>query len=209
MEESKHINYALVEDVRPAMYKPMKYWGKKPHNIWGDFIKCYCPDGGVVLDPFMGSGLVAFESLILGKKAITFDLNPLSSFFVDVTLKNFDEAKFVQAVRNIEAELENDDIYSKNYKRKIDDTELIIYNYIWFKNRITKIRVKDTNGKEIPDLEPSGIDDSLLSEMENIIMEYWYPTDKLPLNPSINQKFIDDLGGDDFSCLWTKRNLYI
>lgn len=25
----KHINYALVEDVRPAMYKPMKYWGEK------------------------------------------------------------------------------------------------------------------------------------------------------------------------------------
>ena len=36
----KHINYALVEDVRPAMYKPMKYWGKKPHNIWSDFIAC-------------------------------------------------------------------------------------------------------------------------------------------------------------------------
>lgn len=29
MEEAKkHINYALVEDIRPAMYKPMKYWGK-------------------------------------------------------------------------------------------------------------------------------------------------------------------------------------
>ena len=74
---------------------------------------------------------------------------------------------------------------------------------------MTKIRVKDENGKEVPDLEPSEIDDNLLAEMKNIDMKYWYPTDKLPLNPSINQKFIDDLGGDDFSYLWTKRNLYI
>lgn len=210
MEEAKkHINYALVEDVRPAMYKPMKYWGKKPHNIWSDFIDCYCPDGGTVLDPFMGSGLVAFESLILGKKAITFDLNPLSTFFVNATLQNFDEQKFTQAVNRIADEIANDDVYSRNYTRKIDDEEVVIYNYIWFKDRITKIRVKDADGKEIPDLEPDEVDDGLLAEMKNIDMKYWYPTDKLPLNPSINQKFMDDLGGDDFSCLWTKRNLYI
>lgn len=205
----KHINYALVEDVRPAMYKPMKYWGKKPHNIWSDFIECYCPDGGTVLDPFMGSGLVAFESLILGKKAITLDLNPLSTFFVNVTLKEFDEEKFEQAVNRIAKEIENDDVYRRHYKRKKDDQELTIYNYIWYKNQVTKIRVKDENGKEVPDLEPDEIDDALLVEMKNIDMKYWYPTDKLPLNPSINQKFIDDLGGDDFSCLWTKRNLYL
>jgi len=148
MEEAKkHINYALVEDISPAMYKPMKYWGKKPHNIWSDFIDCYCPDGGTVLDPFMGSGLVAFESLILGKKAITFDLNPLSTFFVNATLQNFDEQKFTQAVNRIADEIANDDVYSRNYTRKIDDEEVVIYNYIWFKDRITKIRVKDADGK--------------------------------------------------------------
>lgn len=204
-----HINYALVEDVRPAMYKPMKYWGKKPHNIWSDFIKCYCPEDGIVLDPFMGSGLVAFESLILGKKAITFDLNPLSSFFVETTLQYFDEQKFVEAVNEIVKEIENDEVYIRHYTRKVDGEELIIYNYIWFKDTIKKVRVKNLKGKEYPDLEPSDLDKELISEMNSIELKYWYPTDKLPLNPSINQKFIDDLGGDDFSYLWTKRNLYL
>ena len=45
--------------------------------------------------------------------------------------------------------------------------------------------------------------------MEQIKMQHWYPTDKLPLTPSINQKFITDLGGDNFSYLWTRRNLYL
>lgn len=210
MEKNQnHINYALVEEVRPAMYKPMKYWGKKPHNIWSDFMKCYCPDGGTVLDPFMGSGLVAFESLILGKKAIVFDLNPISDFFIETTLADFEEKKFTNAVNKIVQEIEADDVYTRHYKRIINAQELIIYNYIWHKERITKIRVKDTEGKEHPDLEPSTLDEKLVSEMDSIEMKYWYPTEKLPLNPSINQKFIDDLGGDDFSKLWTKRNLYI
>lgn len=204
-----HINYALVEGVRPAMYKPMKYWGKKPHNIWSDFINCYCPEGGTVLDPFMGSGLVAFESLILGKKAITFDLNPLSTFFVETTLQAFNEQKFINSVNRIVDAIENDAVYISNYKRTIDDKELVIYNYIWFKNQVTKIRVKDAEGKAHPDLEPDEVDAHLISEMDKIDINYWYPTDKLPLNPSINQKFIDDLGGDDFSYLWTKRNLYL
>ncbi len=205
----KHINYALVEAVRPAMYKPMKYWGKKPHNIWSDFIACYCPEDGVVLDPFMGSGIVAFESLILGRKAITFDLNPLSEFFIETTLEKFDEEVFKKAVERIVKKIEADKVYIENYTKKIDGEETIIYNYIWFKNEITKIRAKNLKGEDIPDLVPDVDDKRRGIEMEQIKMQHWYPTDKLPLTPSINQKFITDLGGDDFSYLWTRRNLYL
>lgn len=205
----KHINYALVEDVRPAMYTPMKYWGKKPHNIWSDFIDCYCPEDGVVLDPFMGSGIVAFESLILGRKSITFDLNPLSCFFVETTLKKFDEKKFKMAVDRIMKEIENDLVYKTNYIKTINDEKVVVYNYVWFKDEITKVRVKDLEGKSLPDLEPDELDKQLISDMNKIDMKYWYPTEKLPINPSINQKFITDLGGDDFSYIWTRRNLYI
>ena len=205
----KHINYALVEAVRPAMYKPMKYWGKKPHNIWSDFIACYCPEDGVVLDPFMGSGIVAFESLILGRKAITFDLNPLSEFFIETTLEKFDEEVFKKAVERIVKKIESDKVYIENYTKKIDGEETIIYNYIWFKNEITKIRAKNLKGEDIPDLVPDVDDKRRGIEMEQIKMQHWYPTDKLPLTPSINQKFITDLGGDDFSYLWTRRNLYL
>ena len=31
---TQDINYALVEEKRPPIYTSLKYWGKKPHNIW-------------------------------------------------------------------------------------------------------------------------------------------------------------------------------
>ena len=66
MMKNKDINYALVEDDRPPIYTAMKYWGKKPHNIWHEYIKNYTPEGGVFLDPFCGSAISIFESLKLG-----------------------------------------------------------------------------------------------------------------------------------------------
>lgn len=205
----EHINYALVEDVRPPMYKAMKYWGKKPHNIWSDFINAYCPKDGIVLDPFMGSAIVAFESLILGRKAITFDLNPLSTFFVEVTTQDFDEKKFRGAVNRIARQIETDDYYKRNFYRDVNGKKAIIYNYIWVNGEISKIRIKDEDENELPEIIPSTYDENLLQEMEALTIPFWYPTDKFPMHPSINQKFIDDIGGDNFSALWTKRNLYL
>lgn len=205
----EHINYALVEDVRPPMYKSMKYWGKKPHNIWRDYIKTYCPSDGVVLDPFMGSGIVAFESLNLGRRAITFDLNPLSTFFIEVTTQAFDETKFRSAVSKLANQIENDDFYKKNYIRKVNGKVAIVYNYIWEREKVSKIRVKDEHENILPDIKPSKYDEDLQRETNALTIPYWYPTDKFPTHPSINQKFINDIGGDNYSFLWTKRNLYL
>ncbi|MDG6364112.1 DNA methyltransferase [Glaesserella parasuis] len=73
----KDINHASVEMTRPPIYTAMKYWGKKPHNIWSEYIKNYTPSNGIYLDPFCGSGISIIEALKLGIKAIGFDLNPL------------------------------------------------------------------------------------------------------------------------------------
>ena len=97
-----HINYALVESTRPPMYTAMKYWGKKPHNIWSQFIERYCPEGGVVLDPFSGSAVAAFEAVKIRRKAIAFDLNPLTSFIIESLSSSFDEEKFLEAFKRIE-----------------------------------------------------------------------------------------------------------
>ena len=56
------INYALVETSRPPIYTAMKYWGKKPHNIWQEYIDKFVPHNGVILDPFCGSAMSAIAS---------------------------------------------------------------------------------------------------------------------------------------------------
>lgn len=39
-------------------------------------IKAGCPESGIVLDPFMGSGTTAVVARRLGRKYIGFELNP-------------------------------------------------------------------------------------------------------------------------------------
>ena len=189
----EHINYALVEATRPPMYKAMKYWGRKPHNIWSDYISHYCPEDGVVLDPFMGSGISTFESLKIGRKIISTDLNPLSAFVVEVLSSKFDEDKFKTSVQSITNSIENDEIYRKHYTKILDGKSVTVYNYIWQNGKVSLTRYKtaeDVGSSMVADSE----DLQKADEMESINMPYWYPTDSLPQNPSVNNNFIKRIG---------------
>ena len=204
----EHINYALVEDTRPPMYKAMKYWGRKPHNIWSDYIEHYCPKDGVVLDPFMGSGISTFESLKIGRKIISTDLNPLSAFVVEVLSSKFDKKKFESAVKAISDTIESDDIYRRHYKKMVDGEPVTIYNYIWVKGVVALTRFK-TSDSEGSSMQADDEDMCKAEEMESLDIPFWFPTDNFPQNPSVNNNFIQNIGGDTFDKLWTKRNLYL
>lgn len=203
-----HINYALVEDTRPPMYKAMKYWGRKPHNIWNDYIMHYCPENGVVLDPFMGSGISTFESMKAGRKIISTDLNPLSAFVVEVISSKFDKKKFENAVKAIEAEIASDNIYKEHYTKVVDGESTVVYNYIWLRGEVGLTRVKTQNGEGIS-MNADEEDLRKAHSMASIEIPYWFPTDGFPQNPSINNNFIKQIGGTTFDKLWTKRNLYL
>lgn len=204
----EHINYALVEDTRPAMYRAMKYWGRKPHNIWSDYIAHYCPEDGVVLDPFMGSGISTFESLKLGRKIISTDLNPLSAFVVEVLSTNFDEDKFKKAVENIVKDIKEDDIYKAHYTKIIDGEIHTVYNYVWLRGRVGLVRAKTDEGDSISMMADEK-DFMNADNMASITIPYWYPQDAFPQNPSITNNFIRNIGGTTFDYLWTRRNLYL
>ena len=55
-----------------------KYWGKKPTDMWQSVIKELSQPGDKVMDPFLGSGLVARECIDLGRDFIGIDVNPIS-----------------------------------------------------------------------------------------------------------------------------------
>lgn len=59
------------------------YFTKQVWNVVSEYIRNFTKPGDLVLDPFGGSGVTAIESLMLGRRAIHIDLNPLSVFIVN------------------------------------------------------------------------------------------------------------------------------
>lgn len=224
----KEINFALVEETRPPIYTAMKYWGKKPHNIWRHYIENYTPEEGVCLDPFAGSAISAFEALKTNRRIIAFDLNPLTSFIIEVFATDFEQKKFRQEVERIINSINNDNIYVNYFStqsRKSNETT-IIQSFKWEKDNIYEIGIATTE-QELQEQKklikqrkinklikrytstPNESDLSKVTEMNDIKIPYWYPNKPFPISPSFSANFINCIGGNNFSNLWTKRNLYV
>lgn len=212
----KDIDYALVEEVRPPLYTAMKYWGKKPHNIWRQYIATYTENEGIFLDPFSGSAMSAFEAVKVGKKAIAFDLNPLTSFLIEVYCSKYDDKKFIEAVNKIINLMKQDSIYKKYFHtkcRECGSDSSIIQNAKWEKGKIYEIGVICNNCEEGKEkryiVTPDSIDINNSMESNNIIIDKWFPKDEFYKSPSFTKNFINKIGGTNFGHLWTKRNLYV
>lgn len=216
----KDINFALVEETRPPIYTAMKYWGKKPHNIWHDYIKNYTPKNGLYLDPFAGSAISAFEAVRAGVKAIAFDLNPISSFLIEVLASDFNESIFEEKVRKIISTVSNDDTYRAFFSttcRKCGSKMAVVQNFKWNKKRLYELGIychacgKNACDKKLNKYLSSPIeeDNRKASDLDDIILRCWYPQKEFPNSQSFSAGFKLAIGGGRFSDLWTKRNLYV
>ncbi len=67
-----------------------KYWSRKPWYLIEKSILDYSKEGDLVLDPFIGSGTVALESLLNKRKAVGYDLNPFACFLSNELVNNID-----------------------------------------------------------------------------------------------------------------------
>ncbi|MDC0596558.1 DNA methyltransferase [Candidatus Pseudothioglobus singularis] len=74
-------------------YKIHKYFARRPWNVFSEIIETFSNKGDVVLDPFCGGGVTLYESAKLQRRAIGFDLNPLSIFLVRNMVSKGDNVK--------------------------------------------------------------------------------------------------------------------
>jgi DNA modification methylase len=216
MKNIKDINFALVEETRPPIYTAMKYWGKKPHNIWREYIKNYTPEDGLFLDPFAGSAISAFEAVKAGRKAVAFDLNPLTSFLIETFCSEFDKEKFAVEVDAIVGDIENDNTYQKYFHttcRKCGNTSAIAQSFKWENNELYEVGVEclqcKKNKKSRYLEKPTNEEIIKAKELHKIEIKTWYPDDEFYNSPSFSANFIECIGGNRFADLWTKRNLYV
>ncbi len=81
-------NYLMAGDKNPLKRKhPAPFPDKIPY----DFINCFCPPGGIVLDPFMGSGSTAVSAKMLNRHFLGFDI---SHEYCEIALQRIDQTVY-------------------------------------------------------------------------------------------------------------------
>jgi DNA modification methylase len=61
------------------------FFAKKPWPVVQEYIKHYTKPGDLVCDPFAGSGVAPVEALVLHRRAIAGDINPIARFITRMT----------------------------------------------------------------------------------------------------------------------------
>ncbi|GAK54581.1 hypothetical protein U14_05868 [Candidatus Moduliflexus flocculans] len=146
-------NVNIQKVASPSGYKGLaafhKYWGKKPLECLTFLMQKLSSRDDIVLDPFLGSGLVAKESLDLQRRFIGIDINPfsidLAAFFVN--LPTFEE--FSEAFRYIEQEIKSS-IY-ESYQ--LHDGRIATH-YLWEKGALSSVWTKNNGERERVELLP-------------------------------------------------------
>ncbi|MBN1899788.1 DNA adenine methylase [Candidatus Sumerlaeota bacterium] len=149
------INNILSPKAYTGLASFHKYWGKKPIESLSFIIEQLTKEGDIVADPFIGSGLIAKESLELGRRFIGIDINPFSIELTKLFLQLPSYDSYLHALQNME----------KIIKPFIDESyrmydERIGTHYLWENNKLVSVWTKNVkNSKEI--LTPNSIDISL------------------------------------------------
>ena len=78
------------------IYKIHKYWARKPWYPINQCIRKYSYERDLVVDLFLGSGVMGLEAICLNRDFIGFDINPIAVFISDNTLNyEFIENDFI------------------------------------------------------------------------------------------------------------------
>ncbi len=209
------IEHALVEGTRPPMYTAMKYWGKKPHNIWRAYIEAYTKPGDVVLDPFAGSAVAAFEAVKCGRRAAAFDLNPMTAFLIEVYATPFTRARFAEAVDAIVRQMEQDGVYQAYFTatcKHCGCAHAALQHCKWDSGHIYECGVlcPQCGAKYLlDDADALAAQNALAKRANGIALPHWAPPDAFYPSPSFSESFKKNVGGTHFADLWTRRNLYV
>jgi DNA modification methylase len=84
-------DYLMAGDKNPLKRKHPAVF---PDQIPIDFIQCFSPPGGVVLDPFVGSGSTAVAAKMLGRQYIGIDISKEYCDLANERLRNIPDSLF-------------------------------------------------------------------------------------------------------------------
>ncbi len=207
-DEVKHINRQIPPEAHTPMYVWHKYWGRKTWNVVGEYVKTYCPEGSIVLDPFAGSGVVAMEALKAGRRVIVSDLLPISTEIIRLTIKPVDINQLVNGFNRV-AERSKADILAL-YETKCRKCNHVfpIDCAIWKGNNCNEIRYGKCprcGDRQTKNCKLVRHDKAILEKIDREPISTWYPNNRLYYPDGT--PFMKKEKYETLDQVFTKRNL--
>jgi len=203
-----HLNRQIPPEAHTPMYNWHKFWSRKTWNVVAEFIKNYCPEKGIVFDPFAGSGVVAMEALKNNRRAIICDILPVATEIARLTIKNVSITKLHEAFERVEKRIKKKILPLYQTKCRNCGKEIPFTCSIWEKDKCVEIRYEkcpSCGDRQEKNCTLKDYDRKLLKDIEAREIKEWYPKQKLY---HINGKpFKEKQQYESLDELFTKRNL--
>lgn len=156
-----------IENIsHPETYKGIyafhKYWGKKPSESLTYFIQNCTLKGDIVLDPFLGSGLISIEANTLKRKFIGIDINPFSIEHTSFLLSLPTAKEYISAINEIKTNIEEK--IKKTYSMADGDSAS---HYLWKNNNLEKVWKKPKIGRNRIELDPISYDIEIFNKFND------------------------------------------
>lgn len=130
-EKAETVSEAVADGISAGKntytYDAHTYHTKVPPQGIAQVINKYLPSGGLVFDPFSGSGMTGVAALATGNDVILNEISPAASFISDRFTSRCDAAALDAAVKKVLLNLESlrDRIYTTNCRSCHKDTEIL------------------------------------------------------------------------------------
>ena len=211
----EHINYQIPPLAHSPMYNWHKYWGRKTWNVVSRFVEAYSREGGIVMDPFSGSGVTALEALKLGRRVIAVDLNPVAIEILRLTVEYVDLVELQESFERVERHVKEriNDLYLAECRSCGERTPIDCA--IWVRDEKKTLTLKEyryrcSNCTEAVEKggKPSPKDLKFIKRIEDEFRskKLWYPTNRLYYPDGA--PFKEKQRYDSIDELFTSRNLY-
>ncbi|TET47765.1 hypothetical protein E3J62_00395 [candidate division TA06 bacterium] len=203
-----HINRQIPPEAHTPMYNWHKFWSRKTWNVIAEYIKAYCPEGGIVFDPFAGSGVTALEALKNNRKAIVCDILPIATEIIRLTVKPISLIRLRKAYERVEDKVKDKILSLYQTKCRRCGKEIPLNCAIWEGSECKEIRYAKCpfcGDRQAKNCTPDSSDRLMLRKMKKAKIQEWYPKQRL-YYPG-GQPFKEKQKYESIDQLFTKRNL--
>lgn len=184
--DSKTIENMINPDTYKGIYSFHKYWGKKPVEGMSYFIQHFTNEHDIVLDPFLGSGLISLECLQQNRNFIGIDINPFSIEHTKFLL-NLPSAKdYISAIRKIEISIKE----KINNSYKLENGG-VASHYLWDGANLSQVWTKSGESRNRLKLNPTVFDFANIESyseyrVKNIRDAVFFTNSRINSNPSMS-----------------------